>query len=80
MRFFTIVCLFCFTIASVGCMTKNWSSPLFNDRGIVEDTEDFFDEKNEQTEMPTSNFWTAKFGESSGLDPRAKEVEKRLGY
>jgi len=80
MRFFTMACLFCLTIASVGCMTKNWSSPLLGEADLIKDTDDFFDVSNDEAKKSKSNFWTAKFGESSGLDPRAKEVEKRLGY
>ena len=81
MRFFTMACLFCFIIASVGCMyKKNWSSPLLGEAGLINDTDDLFDVSNDEAKKSKSNFWTAKFGESSGLDPRAKEVEKRLGY
>lgn len=81
MRFFTMACLFCLTIASVGCMyKKNWSPPLWGDTVTIKDTDDVFDVSNDEAKKSKSNFWTAKFGESSGLDPRAKEVEKRLGY
>ena len=80
MRFFTMACLFCLIIASVGCMTKNWKSPLFGEADLVEDAELKTEGNLEEDEKSKSNFWTAKFGESSGLDPRAQAIEKRLGY
>ncbi len=80
MRFFTMACLFCLIIASVGCMTKNWSSPLFGEAELVEDSEGLLDTGNDEPKNSKSNFWTADFGESSGLDPRARAIEKRLGY
>ena len=79
MRFFTMACLFCLIIASVGCMTKNWSSPLFGESDLVEDSDVLLDPSSEATKQK-SNFWTTKFGESAGVDPRAKAIEKRLGY
>lgn len=69
MRFFFLACLFCLSIASVGCMTHNWSSPIFQRNAEV-------DESKQETE---SNFWNSKFGESSGLDSRSREIEQRLG-
>ena len=30
MRFFCIACFFGIVVASIGCMTRNWSTPLFN--------------------------------------------------
>ena len=72
MRFFVLVCLFCLTIASVGCMTHNWSSPLFQREARTGETE-------EMDEQAETNFWNSKFGEASGLDPRSREIEQRLG-
>jgi hypothetical protein len=69
MRFFVVACLLCLSIASVGCMTHNWSSPLFQRNAEAAET-------NEKKE---SNFWNSKFGEASGLDPRSREIEQRLG-
>ncbi|MCP4098215.1 MAG: hypothetical protein GY880_20630 [Planctomycetaceae bacterium] len=80
MRFFTMACLFCLIIASVGCMTKNWSSPLFGESDLVEDSDVLLDPSSEEATKQKSNFWTTKFGESAGVDPRAKAIEKRLGY
>ncbi len=77
MRFFVIACAFCLIIASVGCMTNNWSSPLFKERGEIElgaaksSTGDTVETKR--------NFWNSNFGEVSGVDPRAREIERRLG-
>lgn len=77
MRFFLMACMFCLLIASVGCMTNNWSSPLFQRNGMT--LERVFDDDVVDVEKPKTNFWTTKFGESSGLDPRAQAVEARLG-
>ena len=71
MRFFVLACLFCLVVASVGCMTNNWSSPLFQ-RGIP------IDDSASDGE-PKANFWKTKFGEGAGIDPRAREIEQRLG-
>jgi hypothetical protein len=71
MRFFVLACLFCLVVASVGCMTKNWSSPLFQrSLPIGDSTSDA---------QPRAKFWKTKFGEGSGIDPRAREIEERLG-
>lgn len=70
MRFFVVACLFCLSIASVGCMTHNWSSPLFKRNAEIDE------ESNQKAE---TNFWNSKFGEASGLDPRSREIEERLG-
>ena len=69
MRFFVLACLFCLIVASVGCMTQNWSSPLFKTDVAADD----------ETEEYKPSFWKSKFGEGSGIDPRAREIEKRLG-
>ena len=37
MRFFFLVCLFGIFIASLGCMTKNWSMPLFKPKTVEQD-------------------------------------------
>ena len=71
MRFFVLACLFCVLVASVGCMTKNWSSPLFQG-GIP------FGASKTDTE-PKASFWKTKFGEGAGIDPRARKIEERLG-
>ncbi len=80
MRFFTMACFFCLIIASVGCMTRNWSSPLFGESDLVDESGDVLGTAVETTSESKSNFWTAKFGESAGVDQRAKDIEKRLGY
>jgi len=76
MRFFVTACLFCLLIASVGCMTKNWSAPIFQ-RGSQTATEDGIGETEFEKK---SKFWNAGFGEVSGLDERSREIERRLGY
>ena len=77
MRFFLMACMFCVMIASLGCMTNNWSSPLFRGTNLTEDLT--IDEELVEVKKPKPNFWNTKFGEGSGLDPRAREIEKRFG-
>ena len=36
MRFFCFACFFGIVVASIGCMTRNWSMPLFNGTKNVE--------------------------------------------
>lgn len=81
MRFFLMACTFCMLIASLGCMTNNWSSPLFNKSPLVTDgmSESEFEESDLEEEKPHPGFWKTKFGESSGVDPRAQAIEKRFG-
>ena len=68
MRFFTAACLFGLIIASFGCMTNNWSRPLF---GPGSDTAG--------AERAEPDFWHQPFGSKSGMDPRARQIEDRLG-
>lgn len=70
MRFFVLACLVCVSIASVGCMTHNWSLPLFKKGPLTTE---------EEAEKAESDFWNTKFGEASGTDARARAIEKRLG-
>ena len=77
MRFFLMTCVFCMLIASVGCMTNNWSSPLF--RKPLLDNQSINDTDPVNTEEAKPNFWNSKFGQGAGLDPRAQAIEKRLG-
>lgn len=86
MRFFLMACTFCLLIASLGCMTNNWSSPLFKNSPLLSDAPpsyedgDYADEPMESDdEKPRPGFWKSKFGESSGVDPRAQAIEKRFG-
>ncbi len=69
MRFFLGVCLICMVVASFGCMTNNWSSPLFK--------KPFQDQPN-GVEKP--DFFHQTFGKKSGVDPRAQDIEESLGY
>ncbi len=72
MRFFLAACLACILVATLGCVTNNWSSKPF------EKTES----SAERSEFKESihSFWNSKFGESSGSDPQARAIERRLGY
>lgn len=69
MRFFVGVCVICLVIASVGCMTDNWSRPILGKEKPV-DTE----------RVKGQGFFHQTFGSSSGIDARAQEIEKSLGF
>jgi hypothetical protein len=81
MRFFIIACVFCGLIGSVGCMTNNWSSSMFPNQKsklTIVDDQQTEDESSDEA-SPKPRFWNTKFGASAGIDPRAREIEKRLG-
>ena len=70
MRFFLAISACCLLAVCVGCnMTQNWSGQMFPDDAEID-----------KLEPPKKNFWNSKFGEMSGLDPRSREIEERLGY
>lgn len=69
MRVFVAACLFGLLIGSVGCVTNNWSSPLFKIRA---------DEDPEQAEIPLG-IGDRRTPNRLGIDPRAQEIERRLG-
>lgn len=84
MRFFINACAFCMLIASVGCITNNWSSPLFENLGLNGETSGAIgeldsDRRTTEGVLSKSNFWKSKFGEGAGIDQRAREIEARLG-
>jgi len=79
MRFFIIACVFCGLIASVGCMTNNWSSPIFQRQNQIKGLQIEQAEQDKEKAKPKPNFWNAKFGSSAGIDPRARAIEERLG-
>ena len=70
MRFFVAACLFGLLIGSVGCVTNNWSSPLFWHR--------FDDVASEEPEIPLG-LGDRRTPNRLGMDPRAQAIEKRLG-
>ena len=70
MRVFVAACLFGLLIGSVGCVTNNWSSPLFKVRAD--------DSVQEQAEIPLG-IGDRRTPNRLGIDPRAQEIEKRLG-
>ena len=72
MRFFIAACVSCLLVATIGCMTNNWSSAPFSKPGEASS------DSKEKTKP--NNFWNSRFGEMSGLDERSREIEKRLGY
>lgn len=60
--------LISFLLFCSGCATSHLQSKIENNEIL----------NSLQTEG--RNFWQGTFGESSGLDPRAREIERRLGY
>ena len=75
MRFFIVACLLGILVASIGCMTENWSTPLFRRNASDEapgkgsgDLELFSDRVMERELFGT------------GMDPRARDIERRLGF
>lgn len=72
MRFFIGACFFCLAIASVGCMTNNWTSPLFS-KSLHNETQD-------EALAKRPGFFHQPFGKQAGIDDRAREIEKNLGY
>ncbi len=78
MRFFIVACLFGLLIGSVGCMTHNWSSPLpLFERGQSGGS------AADQASTEVSNSRTERvapgISRRAGIDPRAREIEGRLG-
>ena len=72
MRFFLTTCLICILVATVGCVTNNWTSgPFSKTEGSA---------KGSELKESIDSFWNSKFGELSGSDQRAREIERRLGY
>jgi len=63
-------------------MTKNWSAPLFKGQDIPAEEAETEDGKHPESTMFSEgrNFWKGSFGKKAGLDSRAREIEKRLGY
>lgn len=59
-------------VGTLGCVTNNWASTPFGD---TQDSSEKIDLKE-----AANSFWNSKFGELSGSDQRARDIEKRLGY
>ena len=73
MRFFVGTCIFCLAIASVGCMTNNWTSPLFTKPSMA-------GQNQKEVDVDRLGFFHQTFGKQSGSDQRAREIENNLGY
>ncbi len=72
MRFFCAACLVGIVVASLGCMTKNWSSPLFSERKVVEEhIEDRF---------PVWGTRNVSASAELDVDNNAGEIDNRLGF
>ena len=69
MRVFVAACLFGLLIGSVGCVTNNWSSPLFRHR---------LDNVEREPEIPLG-IGDRRTPKRVGIYPRAEAIEKRLG-
>ncbi len=91
LRFFVLACCFGLLVGAIGCATNNWSKPLFPQNGSGSRHTSF--NSNTGTNRPHSTgeepatlrqqwgrFWKAGFGTSAGIDPKAREIEKSLGY
>ncbi len=76
MRFFCVVCLFGIFIASLGCMTENWSSPLFHQPSGQQDGSGT--SSGDFEIFPNRTMEREVFG--TGDDSRAREIEGRLGF
>jgi hypothetical protein len=75
MRFFALACLFGIFAASLGCMTRNWSSTLFPFRK----TEQADEADSEELSIFGSRVMERElFGPDD--DPRAQNLEERLGF
>ncbi len=89
LRFFVLACCFSLFVGVVGCATNNWSEPLFHQvtksNRLEQSIRTFGDDNAQTDEAPLSlkqqwnRFWNAGFGSASGLDPKAREIEKSLG-
>lgn len=87
LRFFLASCSFGIAIGVMGCATNNWSQPLFmNQQERVEPqlgsdaAGSAAEEEDRATIIPPKSFWKQGFGEMSGTDPRAREIERSLGF
>jgi hypothetical protein len=89
LRFFVMACCFGLLIGVFGCATNNWSEPLFGQGAqsnrLEQSVRTCADDDTPPKEAPSSlkqkwnRFWNAGFGSASGLDPKAREIEKSLG-
>ena len=73
MRCFSMACVFGVAIASLGCVTDNWSSPIFaphRNNQSLKDSDSSFEET-----MRPKGFQSQLLGS----DDRAKDIERRLG-
>jgi hypothetical protein len=87
LRFFLASCCFGIVIGVMGCATNNWSQPLFNNQQMTTDsfrgspaTNRDSGEEGSAKIIPPKPFWKQGFGEMSGTDPRAREIERSLGF
>ena len=55
-----------------GCAGGKWQAPSMQN---LKDKLDFSEQR-----AKTNEFFKARFGESAGIDPRAREIEQRLGF
>ncbi len=67
MKLFVAACIFGLVIASVGCVTHNWS------RNLLEN-------KTAGAKQKQENWFQQTVGKGQASDARARDVERRLGY
>lgn len=87
LRFFLASCWFGIAIGVMGCATNNWSQPLFRNQQERVDPQLGSDATGSAAEgedkapiIAPKSFWRQGFGEMSGTDPRAREIERSLGF
>lgn len=93
--FFVMACCFGMLVGLIGCATNNWSKPIFNDSRTIQNNVSEQPLTSKQRRSPESgedlperlglraqwqSFWNTGFGSKAGIDPRAREIEKSLGY
>lgn len=75
MRLFTAACVFGLLVATLGCITDNWNRSLFRQS---EESSDLL--KDVVPEPKKENWLQRHIGNGQAFDPRAQEIEKRLGF
>lgn len=81
MRFFFTACVFGLLVGSVGCVTHNWSTPIFA-RGEATATDAEASESVNPREQQHGIFDLRNKPATprrTGIDPRARQIEQRLG-
>ncbi len=75
MRFFSFVCLFGILVASLGCMTRNWSVPLFGESNEARESREMERRPHDISIFSSGNMERQLFGD----EPETKKDAKRPG-